>query len=173
MATPPWVLAAFWIPLAICVVVACSPESSVPGPQIGGTLAHIVAFTYLAWALFPAHFPARPTRPVRPAAPPAPNDAGSGEAPPAGPEDAGWSEARRFLAVALWMLAFGVAIEVLQVFVAGRHGTVMDLLPDGAGIALGCVAHRAWRGKLQPRRTARATKPPAGADPAARGAAAS
>ena len=155
MTRPPWVLAAFWIPLALCVVVACSPDSSVPGPQIGGTLAHIAAFTYLAWALFPAHFPAHAA------------------ARPAGPNAVGSGEARRFLAVALWMLAFGVAIEVLQVFVAGRHGTVMDLLPDGAGIALGCAAHRAWRRKLQPRRTVRATKPPAGADPAARGAAAS
>lgn len=124
--TPPrrWVvLAAFWIPLAICVVVACSPETAAPRLRIGGTLAHIAAFTYLAWALFPAHFPATPAT--------------------------GSSEARRFLAVALWMLAFGVVIEVLQVFVAGRYGTAMDLLPDAAGIALGCAAYRGLRGKLR------------------------
>lgn len=122
------VLAAFWIPLAICVIVACSPETAVPGPRIGGTLAHVAAFTYLAWVLFPAHFPAIPAA-----------------------DSAGSSDTRRFLAVALWMLAFGVVIEVLQVFVAGRHGTAMDLLPDAAGIALGCAAYASLRGKLRPR----------------------
>ena len=106
--------------------MACSPETAAPRLRIGGTLAHIAAFTYLAWALFPAHFPATPAT------------AGAGP-----------SEARRFLAVALWMLAFGVVIEVLQVFVAGRYGTAMDLLPDAAGIALGCAAYRGLRGKLR------------------------
>lgn len=119
------VLAAFWIPLAICVIVACSPETAVPGPRVGGTLAHVAAFTYLAWVLFPAHFPAT--------------------------DGAGSSEVQRFLAVALWMLAFGVVIEVLQVFVAGRHGTAMDLLPDAAGIALGCAAYASLRGKPRSR----------------------
>jgi len=53
------------------------------------------------------------------------------------------------LAVALWLFAFGVLIEVAQLFVAGRSGDFADLLSDAAGITAGCVVHRVWR-QFQP-----------------------
>ncbi len=46
------------------------------------------------------------------------------------------------LAVALWMLAFGVAIEVGQTFIPGRGGELFDVVIDGAGILVGCLAYR-------------------------------
>lgn len=48
------------------------------------------------------------------------------------------------LPVILWMLAFGVMIEVGQTFVDGRTGELFDVVIDGVGIAVGCVAYRAW-----------------------------
>lgn len=48
------------------------------------------------------------------------------------------------LPVALWMLAFGVAIEVGQTFIDGRTGELFDVGVDTAGIAMGCVLFRAW-----------------------------
>lgn len=47
-------------------------------------------------------------------------------------------------AVALWMLAFGVAIEVGQTFIPGRGGELLDVAIDGAGILVGCVLYRLW-----------------------------
>ena len=49
------------------------------------------------------------------------------------------------LVVALWLFAFGVLIEVVQLFVAGRSGNFVDLGVDAAGIAAGCFIYRAWR----------------------------
>ena len=46
------------------------------------------------------------------------------------------------LAVALWMLAFGVSIEVGQTFIPGRGGDLLDVAIDGAGILVGCLAYR-------------------------------
>ena len=48
------------------------------------------------------------------------------------------------LPVVLWMLAFGVMIEVGQTFVDGRTGELFDIVVDGVGIAVGCVVYRAW-----------------------------
>lgn len=48
------------------------------------------------------------------------------------------------LAVALWMLAFGVAIEVGQTFIPGRLGELLDVAIDAAGILVGCVLYRLW-----------------------------
>lgn len=48
------------------------------------------------------------------------------------------------LAAALWMLAFGVAIEVGQTFIPGRYGELLDVAIDGAGILVGCVLYRFW-----------------------------
>lgn len=46
------------------------------------------------------------------------------------------------LAAALWMLAFGVMIEVGQTFIPGRGGDLLDVAIDGAGIIVGCLAYR-------------------------------
>lgn len=109
-------LAAFWVPLAICLGVAVTPDPTGMVASLSGMIAHIFAFAYLTVALFQAHFP------------------WNGDASPA----------RCVWAAVLWMLAFGVAIEVAQLFVAGRSGDLADLLPDGVGIAIGCIAQSGW-----------------------------
>lgn len=165
-----FVLAAFWVPLAICMAVAVTPDPIGVVASLSGEIAHICAFAYLTAALFPAHFrwrrPGLATRSVaqllptgrgaaRNAAVGASGPAGASDASPARPAESGSpaasdtdassaSPARSVLAAALWMLAFGVVIEVAQLFVAGRSGELADLLPDAAGIALGCVMQSAW-----------------------------
>ena len=48
------------------------------------------------------------------------------------------------LDVALWLLAFGVLLELAQLlFVSGRSGELLDLVIDAAGIGLGCAVY-AW-----------------------------
>ena len=112
--------AAFWVALALCLYLAFTPHPPRVAVEIGDVLAHLTAFAYLTVALFVAHFPA------------------SNPNAPAG-------EARyRALAVALWMFAVGVHIEVGQLFVAGRSSQFADLGVDAAGIALGCAVYRAW-----------------------------
>ena len=49
------------------------------------------------------------------------------------------------LPVVLWLLAFGVMIEVGQTFVDGRTGGLFDVFVDGGGIAVGCAVYRVWR----------------------------
>ena len=46
------------------------------------------------------------------------------------------------LAAAVWMLAFGVAIEVGQTFIPGRGGELLDVAIDAVGILVGCLAYR-------------------------------
>ena len=107
-----FVLAAFWIPTAVCLMLAWTPDPKGITENASGTLAHIVAFCYLSTALFHAHF----------------NDPGHGAA--------------RVLAVALWMLALGVVVEVVQLlFVSGRSGDLGDLGVDAVGIAAGCATY--------------------------------
>ena len=48
------------------------------------------------------------------------------------------------VAVVLWLLAFGVLIEVGQTFIDGRTGELLDVVVDAIGIAVGCVAYRVW-----------------------------
>ena len=104
-----FVKAAFWIPLAICSAVACTPSPGGVVADLSGVVAHAAAFFYLALALCFAHFRGGP-----------------------------------LLDVALWLLAFGVLLELAQLlFVAGRSGELLDLAIDGAGIALGCGVY-AW-----------------------------
>ena len=112
--------AAFWVSLALCLSVALTPHPPKVAVQFGDVLAHLAAFSYLTVALFAAHFPA--------------SNAGTsaGDTP------------YRMLAVALWMFAVGVLIEIGQLFVAGRSSEFADLGVDAAGIALGCAIHRAW-----------------------------
>ena len=111
--------AAFWVGLALCLSVALTPHPPKIAVQFGDLVAHLAAFSYLTVALFAAHFPS--------------NAGGqAGDTP------------YRLLAVALWMFAVGVLIEVGQLFVAGRSSEFADLGVDAAGIALGCALHRAW-----------------------------
>ena len=106
------VLAAFWIPMLLCLVVAWTPDPTDVAAQLSGTLAHLAAFAYLSAALFRAHF----------------NEPGEAMF--------------QALAVALWMLAFGVVIEVVQMlFVSGRSGDLLDVAIDAGGIAIGCLAY--------------------------------
>ena len=54
---------------------------------------------------------------------------------------------KAWLAASLWMLAYGVAIELGQSFTPGRVAEVLDVVVDVAGIALGLLAYRytgAW-----------------------------
>lgn len=48
------------------------------------------------------------------------------------------------VAVVLWLLAFGVLIEVGQTFIDGRSGELLDVAVDALGIAIGCIAYRMW-----------------------------
>lgn len=48
------------------------------------------------------------------------------------------------VAVVLWLLAFGVLVEVAQMFVDGRSGELLDVAVDALGIAIGCVAYQLW-----------------------------
>ena len=111
--------AAFWVGLALCLSVALTPHPPKIAVQFGDLVAHLAAFSYLTVALFAAHFPSNVGGPA-------------GDAP------------YRMLAVALWMLAVGVLIEVGQLFVAGRSSEFADLGVDAAGIALGCAAYWVW-----------------------------
>ena len=146
-----FVLAAFWVPLAICMGVAVTPDPIGVVASLSGMIAHIFAFAYLTVALFQAHFPWNRRAFAAPAAERA-FVKGAGGASKAGPvERAGraaangdTSPAQCVWAAILWMLAFGVVIEVAQLFVAGRSGDLADLLPDGIGIAIGCAAQTAW-----------------------------
>lgn len=50
----------------------------------------------------------------------------------------------RMGAVALWMFAVGVLIEVGQLFIAGRSGEFGDLAVNAIGILLGGIAYESW-----------------------------
>ena len=47
---------AFWVPLAICAAVACTPSPTGMVADLSGVVAHAAAFCYLALALCFAHF---------------------------------------------------------------------------------------------------------------------
>ena len=141
------VLAAFWVPLTICVSVAVTPDPTGMVASLSGVIAHIFAFAYLTAALFQAHFPWTRGGLATPLAGRALVKSGDGAAVAAPVESAGHapaSPAQCVWAAVLWMLAFGVAIEVAQLFVAGRSGDLADLVPDSVGIAIGCAAQSGW-----------------------------
>ena len=103
------VVTAFWIPLGVCVVVACTPTPGRVVAGLSGVVAHAPAFFYLTVALILAHFRKGP-----------------------------------LVAVAIWLFAFGVVLEVTQLlFVTGRSGDLEDLAFNAVGIVLGCLAY-AW-----------------------------
>lgn len=111
--------AAFWIPLAFCLAMAFTPNPPETAAQLGDVATHLGAFAYLTVALFPAHFPRAGRR------------------------------LERLAAVALWMFAVGVLIEVGQLFIAGRSGEFGDLGVNAVGILLGGVVYESWRRTLQ------------------------
>ena len=97
------------------MVIAWTPDPKGITADSSGAIAHIAAFSYLSAALFRAHF----------------HEAGE--------------IGTRVLAVALWMFAFGVVIEVVQMlFVSGRSGELVDLAMDATGIAAGCAVYLGW-----------------------------
>jgi VanZ family protein len=54
--------------------------------------------------------------------------------------------ARPWPAVAI-TLAYAASDEIHQSFVAGRHGTPVDVLIDAAGVAVAVALHRRWRSR--------------------------
>lgn len=50
-----------------------------------------------------------------------------------------------WLAVAAWMMVWGVTIELAQLFVDGRGAQLTDLAADALGIAVGCAAYALWQ----------------------------
>lgn len=60
----------------------------------------------------------------------------------------GFGYDRRAFLVAAAMVVFTAAIEILQIFVPGRHARLSDFVVDAAavtaGVALGAVAGRTW-----------------------------
>lgn len=47
--------------------------------------------------------------------------------------------------VVAWMMAWGVSIELAQLFVDGRSAQLADIAADAAGIAIGAAAYGFWR----------------------------
>ena len=101
---------AFWVPVVVCFLVATTPSPGRVVAGMSGTVAHTVAFAYLAFALSLAHFRQGPWVPV-----------------------------------VVWLVAFGVLIEIVQFFVAGRSAELVDVMVDGLGIALGALAFAGYR----------------------------
>lgn len=146
-----FVLAGFWVPLTICMGVAVTPDPTGMVGSLSGVIAHVFAFAYLTVALFQAHFPWPRGTSATPSSERACAEDGNRASKAAPAERAAHatangnaSPARCVWAAVLWMLAFGVAIEVAQLFVAGRSGDLADLLPDGVGIAIGCAVQSGW-----------------------------
>ena len=98
--------------MLLCLVVAWTPDPRGLAAASSGVVAHLAAFAYLSAALFRAHF------------------SEPGEA------------TFQALVVGLWMLAFGVVIEVVQMLlVSGRSGELFDLGMNAIGIAIGCALY--------------------------------
>lgn len=55
--------------------------------------------------------------------------------------------------IALWLAAYGGAVELAQGLTATRHPELMDLVADlvgiGAGLALGMLGLRAWCARVE------------------------
>ncbi len=102
-------LAAFWLPLAVCTYLALHPSPPDAVFRLSDVLLHGFAFTYLTLVLALAH------------------------------------GHRHRLLPGLWMLGYGVLIELLQSFETSRSAEVGDVLVDVAGIGLGLLAY-GWAG---------------------------
>ena len=50
-----------------------------------------------------------------------------------------------WLPVVIWLVAFGVLIEIVQFFVAGRSAELIDVTVDGIGIAFGALVFAGYR----------------------------
>lgn len=122
-------LAAFWVPLHICLAVAVTPDPTGSVATLSGHVVHGAAFAYLTLALLHAHFPW--------------SEAGRDEPNPRS-RSASRPVAWLTVAATLWIFAFGVVIEVMQTFIAGRSGDLADLLSNAAGIVVGCALYGGW-----------------------------
>lgn len=56
------------------------------------------------------------------------------------------------------LLAYGIAIELLQGLTPDRSMEAMDLLADATGLGLGCLALSLWQGRSRPVVAARPKK---------------
>lgn len=102
-ATARWLLAGFWLPLAVCTWMAMSPSPPQPVFHVSDIVLHALAFSYLTFAAGLAYPAARPR------------------------------------ALVMWMLAYGLTIEIVQSFEKARSAELKDLIVDGVGIAFGLV----------------------------------
>ena len=50
-----------------------------------------------------------------------------------------------WLAVAAWLMVWGITIELVQLFVDGRGAQLTDLAADALGITIGCAAFAVWQ----------------------------
>ena len=126
-----FVKGAFWVPLGLCMAVAWTPDPGIVTSGLSGPLAHSLAFTYLTVALIVAHYQVQDGQTT---------DRYRHEV--VTPSE----YLTTLLAAMLWMFAFGVLIEVVQLlFVAGRGGDFVDLIWDATGIATGCAIYAGWR----------------------------
>ena len=58
----------------------------------------------------------------------------------------GWPPAPRTTTlITLWLMAYGLFIELMQTQLPTRTGSLADWLTDGVGIGLGLLLHRALR----------------------------
>lgn len=104
---------AFWVPLAICTALALVPKTfyATVSPLVGGAEPSGTGLHLLAFSYLSTALFAAHFQ--------------------RGP----------LLAVVLWMLAFGVAIEVAQLFIEGRSSNFGDIAVDAGGIALGAAIY--------------------------------
>ncbi|MGD8417222.1 MAG: VanZ family protein [Pseudomonadales bacterium] len=103
----------FWIPLVVCTYFALATElPDNPVFRLSDIVQHTVAFTYLSVALVLLLFDGVATDP------------------------------RPYLLAGLWMMGYGVLIELLQAFIPERDAELKDLFVDGVGITLGLVVAR-------------------------------
>ena len=56
-----------------------------------------------------------------------------------------FSPGRSELAVSILLVAYGCILELAQVYIPGRSGTIEDALADGLGVMIGMAIVRVWR----------------------------
>jgi VanZ family protein len=112
--------ALLWSGMGLAAYLAFGPAPATPPVEGGDKLQHAAAFAALAFAAARAY--------------PAP-----------GP--AQW---RREAWIALALLGYGVAIELVQSLVPGRTASLADAVADAAGVLLGLLLARWWRPPPEP-----------------------
>ena len=54
----------------------------------------------------------------------------------------GFSEIKRAIKAALWMIGLGIGLEFGQIWVPGRQLSLMDMIANSAGVAVGILLMR-------------------------------